>query len=300
MQDPQSEDSYHHLAIKRVGVCQLRQPVNFCDLSPMNKKPIVPAQTVAANWRIGTSLTADKRGTHMSRLIEELQKFTEAPVSLDDFGTLAERLRGRLGAEEASVAAEFVWFRSVKAPVSGRVGLLDIEVKVSATCILPLSHSKDGTENAAQETSLVFLTVRCPVTSLCPCSKAISDRGAHNQRSYVTITAAVPVHADQAQGTWKPTIEVLAQVIEKAGSAPVYPVLKREDEKFVTEYAYDHPVFVECLVRNTAAQLLELSRTASFEIKAVNLESIHAHDCYAEICIDPNGYLQRRSISTLI
>jgi len=265
LHDPQSTLETKQYPIQSVGVTQLNYPGCFRDaLSGVT-------QQTAAKWNMSVALPAEKRGTHMSRFIDELHKNCREPMDLAGLSAFAERLRIRLEAPSAAVTAEFTWFREVKAPVSGMASMVDYRVTYGARAI-------------AGELPSASLRLYLPATSVCPCSKAISDRGAHNQRSYLDVCL------DFAPGVNEtPAIDHLLQIIEGAASSPVYSLLKREDEKFVTEAAYDNPVFVETLVRNAADRLIDLTDRAAIRIEGLNQESIHAHDCYAVLSLPFRG-----------
>ena len=196
----------------------------------------------------------------MSRFVECLHQFKE-PLSGARLSRLALDLAGRLQAERAQVSCEFTIFREKTAPVSGMKSLMDYELGIE------YRHSADG-ENE------LFLSVQIPVSTLCPCSKAISERGAHNQRGVVTIS----VEASEDL-----TFEELIDLAEQSASCELYAGLKRTDEKAVTEKAYDQPVFVEDLARNVAAGLEQNSKVAWYRVEAENFESIHHHNAYAMI-----------------
>lgn len=261
LHDPQSGTETKQYPIQSVGITELKYPGCFRD------GPNGLQQQVAATWRMGVALPGDKAGTHMSRFIDELQKSYREPMDLRQFAEFAERIRVRLESPTANIEAKFTWFREVKAPVSGLVSMLEHRVTFAAT-------AQAGKKPAAS------LGVYVPAKSLCPCSKAISDRGAHNQRSYLDV------RLDFAPGiTDFTSIDALLRLVEACASSPVYPILKREDEKFVTESAYDNPVFVETLVRNVADRLIDMTDRASVRIEGLNQESIHAHDCFAVISL---------------
>ncbi len=223
-------------------------------------------QTAVTEWQLGVTLGSEERATHMSRFVDELHKFTAEPITLGRMSTLAESIRQRLQTGEASVRAAFTWFASMKAPVSQQNSLMSYDVEFSAS----------SSENNEKK-RLVGLQITVPVTALCPCSKAISERGAHNQRALVTVSMK------WAPSSQKMSLSSLIEMINSSGSAPIYSLLKREDEKYVTEHAYDHPVFVEDLVRNVAEKISNQDGLRSFNVRAVDRESIHAHDCYAEL-----------------
>jgi GTP cyclohydrolase I len=202
----------------------------------------------------------------MSRFIEVLNR-RRGEVTVRTLPDILRDLRERLEAERARVVVEFPYFLERAAPVSGALSLMGYECSFEAEA------------GGAGEDFL--LSVRVPVTSLCPCSKAISNYGAHNQRGYVTIG----VRTARA-GTGEPAfvwIEELVEVAEQSASAPVYPLLKREDERRVTMQAYDNPAFVEDIVRGAAVRLREDPRVAWFRVRAVNHESIHDHDAFAQV-----------------
>lgn len=202
----------------------------------------------------------------MSRFLEVLSKH-EGEVTTITLPLILHDLKKRLDAEEAHIEVGFTYFVTKKAPVSGA------PAKVGCDCVF------QGTSNGEKDDLLLCVTV--PVTTLCPCSKEISEYGAHNQRGYVTLEVRPK---PKKGGGWELIlIEDLIEVAEKSGSAPVYALLKRTDERHVTMQAYDNPVFVEDVVRNAAALLRADSRVASFTVKAVNHESIHDHNAFATI-----------------
>jgi GTP cyclohydrolase IB len=223
-------------------------------------------QETVAHLSLSVSLPHHFKGTHMSRFIEVLNEH-RGEVTMRTLPGILRELKQRLDAETAHVEVRFPYFLERSAPATGAKGLMDYECGFA------------GTSNG--ETDDFVLSVRVPVTSLCPCSKAISDYGAHNQRGYVTIDVrSVVIKAGQPAIIW---IEELVAIAELSASAPVYPLLKRPDERHVTMQAYDNPVFVEDLVRNVAATLQHDDRVAWFRVHALNLESIHNHSAFAEI-----------------
>lgn len=262
MIDVQSGSVAARFRIESVGVLGLSHPIRVKDAQTGE------TQTTAAQWRLGVALPADQRGTHMSRFVEALGSRAETPTGLDEFLEFTEALAKTLVADEATASASFAWFRSVAAPISGKSALLECQVTLAAT---------------AGAVPTKTITVKVPAKALCPCSKAISDRGAHNQRS--DITTSVTLTADAPA----PAFGKLIGLVETSASSPVYPLLKREDEKHVTEWAYDHPAFVEDIVRTVAGKLTDLPGLVRFEVEAINRESIHAHDCYARIVYEPRA-----------
>lgn len=259
MIDLQAEVGHSKFSIESVGINRLKYPVAIKDAVTGE------IQKTTGDWEMGVSLSADQRGTHMSRFIAELEARHGDPMDLDDHVAFARVLANRLGADAAYVKTSFSWFRKVKAPKSQMAALLDTAVDFE-------SHI-----NARNEKILVL---QVPAKALCPCSKAISDRGAHNQRSLIKASIHMNLEAQV------PAISRLIALIEDAASSPVYPLLKREDEKHVTEYAYDHPVFVEDIVRHVAEKLYDLPAARKFAVEAINQESIHAHDCFARLVYD--------------
>jgi len=256
MIDVQASSGASKFAIESVGITSLTYPIIAGDAATGEH------QSTVANWQLGVDLEAARRGTHMSRFITALDEIAAKPLDLDGTYRFACDISRLLHADSSQVSASFRWFRRVAAPVSGRSALLESEVTFKA-----ISGPK----------ARKSLTVKVAAKSLCPCSKAVSERGAHNQRSELKLT--VHLHPDAKT----PSINELLGLLERSASSPVYPVLKREDEKFVTEAAYDQPVFVEDIVRAAAEQASTLDQLAGFEVEAVNRESIHAHDCFARI-----------------
>ncbi len=259
MIDVQSSGITSRFGIESVGITGLKYPLLVRDSVSGEQ------QATIAHWKLGVDLPGSRRGTHMSRFITALDNIGGVPLDLDGHYQFATSIATLLDAESAQIQAEFLWFRRIAAPISGHSAQLESTVVFSAV-----------TGPKAKKT----LTVRVAAKSLCPCSKAVSDRGAHNQRSDLTLR----VHLDPGQSA--PAINHLLEILEGSASSPVYPVLKREDEKYVTEYAYDHPVFVEDIVRLAAEKVSVLAQSnqiSGFEVEAINRESIHAHDCFAKI-----------------
>jgi GTP cyclohydrolase I len=199
------------------------------------------------------------KGTHMSRFVEILEAH-EREITVETFQVMLREMVERLEAEEGHIEMAFPYFIEKRAPVSGVKSLLDYEV----VFIGEIKKKKQS----------FLMKVVVPVTSLCPCSKKISERGAHNQRSHVTVTARTN------DFVW---IEEIVDIVEKQGSSELYGLLKRPDEKYVTERAYDNPKFVEDMVRDVAAVLNLDSRIESYVVESENFESIHNHSAYALI-----------------
>jgi GTP cyclohydrolase FolE2 len=257
--DVQARPDLRDLVIDRVGVKGLRYPMLIRGASES-------IQSTVALIDAYVRLPASAKGTHMSRFIEVLEAYRE-PLDCASAPALLERMLQRLGAEHGEITLRAPYFISKAAPVSGVQSLLDYEVSIEAS---------DDPVNGQR--SLLQVTV--PVTSLCPCSKEISEYGAHNQRSLVMIRAQLlsPIPLEQ-----------LIRVAEEAASCELFGLLKRADEKYVTERAYDNPKFVEDLVRDVARALSADARIASYAVSAENFESIHNHSAYAEIRCERAG-----------
>jgi len=251
--DTQSLPDTRRLAIQRVGVKDVRYPVTI-------RARDGATQGVLATFSMYVGLAHDVKGTHMSRFVEVLEGARE-PLDLDGFRSLFDRMLARLGARTGQLEMRFTYFLKKSAPVSGVESLLDYDAVWRAK-----------RDEAAFRTTV---TVSAPVTSLCPCSKSISDYGAHNQRSRITIAAEVE--------NGEVGIDELARIAEDEASCEIWGLLKRPDEKWVTERAYDNPKFVEDLVRGIALALCHDPRIGRFRVASENFESIHNHSAYAEI-----------------
>ncbi len=250
--DVQSLPDTRNLSIDRVGIRDIRQPVRITDRSG-------DEQATIANFGMFVQLAPEVKGTHMSRFVEILEEHPGV-YSLATFPELVREVASRLGSDRCEVEMHFPHFMRKAAPVSGVTSTLDFEVMLAAVL--------DGDEITEQ------LRVQVPVTSLCPCSKTISEYGAHNQRSHVIAT--VELH----DPLW---IEDLIELLEDKGSCQLYPVLKRQDEKHVTEEAYENPKFVEDIARDVALAFNEDERIGRFHVTVENFESIHNHSAFAEI-----------------
>jgi GTP cyclohydrolase I len=253
--DTQSERDERHLAIQRVGVKDVRYPLTL--------QVAGAAQTTAALWSLDVALPAEKKGTHMSRFVAWLDAQSEAL----DAARLARELAvmlDKLHASEGRIEAKFSFFLRKRAPVSGVQSLLDYQGALVA--------ERRGT------TTAVWAEVGVPVKSLCPCSKEISDYGAHNQRSLVTIRVELK-SPEVAPIEW----HELVRFAENAASSEIWPMLKRADEKWVTERAYENPKFVEDLVRDVALALNADPRIGRYVVDVENFESIHNHSAWARI-----------------
>ena len=261
MVDVQSYVDDRNIPIDQVGVSDLRYPITVMDPKGKDGK-----QETVANLSMTVSLPHHFKGTHMSRFIEVLNEH-RGEVTMRTLPNILHALKGQLDAEAARIEVTFPYFLEKEAPVSKARGLMEYE------CTFV------GTSNGAGD-EFVF-SVKVPVTSLCPCSKEISARGAHNQRGYVTIEARSRRDDDgNPEIIW---IEELIAVAESSASAPVFALLKRADEKAVTEMAYDKPVFVEDIVRGVAQKMMADRRVDWFRVNVVNHESIHNHSAFAKI-----------------
>lgn len=254
--DVQSSESEKKIAINRVGVRAIRHP-----LMVENKEGEI--QHTVGEFDMYVYLPPEQKGTHMSRFLEILNNYHKA-LKVHSLEDLLPSMLERLGSDEGEINIQFVFFRDKKAPVSGVSSLLDYNVQLNGV----MQHG-----NISQR-----LKVTVPVTSLCPCSKEISEYGAHNQRSHIVIEAEV------AEGDSNNLfIEDLIDTAEKSASCELYGILKRPDEKYVTEAAYDNPKFVEDIVREVAHRLELDERIIAYRVETENFESIHNHSAYAVI-----------------
>jgi GTP cyclohydrolase I len=250
--DVQSTADTRRLAIDRVGIKGIRHPARVRDKSG-------GVQHTVAQFNMYVHLPHNFKGTHMSRFVEILNSH-EREISVESFETILRETVERLDAECGRIEMSFPYFINKAAPVSGVESLMDYEV----TFVGEIEKGRYA----------FTMKVVVPVTSLCPCSKGISDYGAHNQRSHVTVTART------RDFVW---IEDLVRVCEEQASCELYGLLKRPDEKYVTERAYDNPKFVEDMVRDIAAVLNEDERIEAYVVESENFESIHNHSAYAVI-----------------
>lgn len=259
MQDVQKQDDHRRIPIDKVGVNDLRYPITVLDRDHV-------VQHTIATLTLSVSLPHHFKGTHMSRFIEILNEH-RGEVTIRTLPTILHLMKSKLEAETAHVEVQFPYFVERSAPVSGARALVDYEC-----------YFKGSSNGTCDE---FVLGVRVPVTSLCPCSKTISDYGAHNQRGQITIEVqSLPDDDGKSTIIW---IEELIEVAEGSASAPVYALLKRADERHVTMQAYDNPVFVEDMARGVAARLQEDPRVGWFQVSVVNQESIHNHSVFASL-----------------
>jgi GTP cyclohydrolase I len=254
LHDKQSEPDYRELRIDKVGVRGMRFPIQVRDKARA-------FQNTVATIGMFVDLPKEFKGTHMSRFIEILNKYREK-IALDNMSVILEKMKEKLEADSAHLEMEFPYFIEKAAPVSGAASLMEYNCEFIAS----LSSEFD-----------FILGIKVPVTSLCPCSRELSRFGAHNQRSIITVRVRYK------DFVW---IEDLVEMIEQCGSSPLYSLLKREDEKFVTEQAYENPRFVEDIVREATVRLSSIENITWFSVEAENFESIHKHSAFAAVEID--------------
>jgi GTP cyclohydrolase I len=255
IEDVQGGPDTRNIAIDKVGIKDMRHPVRVKDRSSGEQHTI-------ANFNMFVELPHHFKGTHMSRFVEILST-RDGEISVRSFKSILRDMTERLEAEKGHIEMTFPYFVTKNAPVSGVASLLDYEV----TLIGEIEKGK----------SSIQIKVVVPVTSLCPCSKSISDYGAHNQRSHVTVRVTTRAFV------W---IEELIDIVEQEASSELYGLLKRVDEKYVTEKAYDNPKFVEDMVRDVAARFNQDERITGYTVESENFESIHNHSAYAQITRD--------------
>ncbi len=253
--DVQNTPDTRQIPIDKVGIKDIRHPVRVKDRSQGD-------QHTVAHFNMYVELPHDFKGTHMSRFVEILNNH-EPEISVESFRDMLQEMAERLEANTGHIEMSFPYFINKSAPVSGVKSLMDYEVTFTGE-----------TNNGAHK---MTIRVVVPVTSLCPCSRKISDFGAHNQRSHVTVTVQTNSFI------W---IEDIIDLVEQQASCELYGLLKRPDEKFVTEQAYNNPKFVEDMVRDVAAKLNEDDRVDTYTVESENFESIHNHSAYAMITRD--------------
>ncbi|MCX4188050.1 GTP cyclohydrolase FolE2 [Methylophaga sp. OBS4] len=252
IEDVQNIADQRKIAIDKVGIKDIKHPVKVSDRTTGEQHTI-------ANFNMYVNLPHQFKGTHMSRFVEILNQH-EREITVKSFREMMGEMTERLDAESGYIEMSFPYFVNKAAPITGVRSLMDYQVSFIGEII--------------GEKTAMSVKVIIPVTSLCPCSKNISDYGAHNQRSHVTLT--VRVHSF----VW---IEDLIDLVEKQASCEIFGLLKRPDEKYVTEHAYDNPKFVEDMVRDIAAKLNEDKRIDAYIVESENFESIHNHSAYALI-----------------
>lgn len=254
LQDVQNQFDDRDIAIDAVGIASLRYPIVVAGRDS-------DSQRTAATAAMDVHLPAHLKGTHMSRFVEVLDHYA-ARISVSTAAEIVSVLRDRLQSEHARIALKFPYFLERTAPVSGMRSMSDYQGRLVA--------------EANNSETAVTVGVSVPLTSLCPCSKEVSDYGAHNQRGYLDIDARCQPHTP----VW---LEDLVELAETCGSAPIYPLLKRVDERHVTMQAYDNPVFVEDIARQAALALKADQRINQFVVRVANQESIHNHEAVARI-----------------
>jgi len=252
LHDKQSEPDHRELRIDKVGVRGLRLPVQVRDRAHT-------LQNTVATVGLFVDLPKEFKGTHMSRFLEVLNAHGSI-VHVDNFTDILLAMQKKLHASTSHLEMEFPYFMTKRAPISGLESVMDYTARFDAT--------------ASGKEIDFLLTVKAKVTTLCPCSKAISVYGAHNQRGEVTVQLRF------SKAIW---IEDVIAMIESSASAELFSLLKREDEKAVTERAYENPVFVEDLVRNVVMKLNAHPDVTWYKVEAENYESIHNHNAYASI-----------------
>ena len=252
LQDTQSKADERNISICRVGIKDIKYPVEISDINDSR-------QHVSGNFTMSVSLPPEVKGTHMSRFVSILDE-RKKPLSINNFDELINEVSKKLDSDKSYVSLDFNYFRRKKAPVTKVESFLDYAV------------SFIGEKN--NEILNKFIKVTVPVTSLCPCSINISDYGAHNQRSHISALIRVK------KNIW---IEEIIEMLEEQASCQIYGLLKRPDEKFVTEEAYNNPKFVEDIIRDLALSLNKDERVSAYKIESENFESIHNHSAYAFI-----------------
>ena len=252
--DTQNTKDIRNIVINQVGIKDILHPINFVNRDN-------ESHTTVANFTMTVRLPENVKGTHMSRFIEILND-GECSFGIDTFMNLVQRVADKLDSSDAQIIVDFPFFRNKKAPSSGVESLLDYKVALTGTVV-----------NGEPE---LTLKVVVPVTSLCPCSKSISKYGAHNQRSHITIEAK----AAKGETIY---LEDLIDLAEEKASSELYAILKRDDEKVVTERAYENPAFVEDIVRDIAVELNANKKVNFYCLESENFESIHNHSAYALI-----------------
>ena len=252
--DTQNTKDLRNIVINQVGIKDILHPINFVNRDNESYPTV-------ANFTMTVRLPENVKGTHMSRFIEILND-GECSFGIDTFMNLVQTVADKLDSSDAQIIVDFPFFRNKKAPSSGVESFLDYKVTLTGTIV-----------NSEPE---LTLKVVVPVTSLCPCSKSISKYGAHNQRSHITIEAK----AAKGETIY---LEDLIDLAEEKASSELYAILKRDDEKVVTERAYENPAFVEDIVRDIAVELNANKKVNFYCLESENFESIHNHSAYALI-----------------
>ncbi len=257
MKDVQNEPDHRNIDLARVGIKGIKYPMNVLDRA--NK-----TQATVATVNMYVHLPHRFKGTHMSRFVEALNDYC-ADLNLNTFFEMLDRIKKSLDAPAANLEISFPYFVKKKAPISGVPSMMEYSCKYMG-------------EINGEERKL-YISVGVPVCTLCPCSKEISAYGAHNQRGIVSVTALF------TQFFW---IEEIIEIVEASASSDVFALLKREDEKYITEQAYSRPMFVEDVVREVTDKLAKDPRFVAFSVEAENFESIHNHNAYAYTEVGPS------------
>lgn len=252
LQDTQNKVDVRNIPITRVGIKDIKYPFKISDRDGVS-------QSTIGNFTMSVGLPHDVKGTHMSRFVKILED-QDTSVSIENFDEVVKYTSNILDSDSAYISVDFTYFKKKSAPVSRVESLLDYSINY--TC-----EVKNNVVNK-------YLKVTVPVTSLCPCSKNISDYGAHNQRSHISA------HIRTEKTVW---IDDVIEMLEDQASCQIYGLLKRPDEKFVTEQAYDNPKFTEDIIRDVAVTLNKDERITAYKIESENFESIHNHSAYAYI-----------------
>jgi GTP cyclohydrolase IB len=259
MKDIQTQRDHRRIEINKVGVKQIRYPITVLDKAK-------GVQHTVAHVNMYVDLPHHFKGTHMSRFVEILNKY-KGDISLQNFSKILDEMKRKLRAKTAHLEVEFPYFIEKEAPVTRAKSLMEYTCRFYGSS----THGEDHD---------FYVGVVVPITTVCPCSKEISNFGAHNQRSIVTV------HLRFKKFIW---IEDIIQTIEECASCDLYAILKRADEKYVTERAYENPMFVEDVVREIAKRLKKDPNITWFTVESENFESIHNHSAYAFVERTPNG-----------
>ncbi|QTM99521.1 GTP cyclohydrolase I FolE2 [Sediminibacillus dalangtanensis] len=268
MADLQNSKKDFLFDIDAVGIANVKNPINITsNLIPNN-------QTTIGTFRFTSRIDKDSKGTNMSRFTEQLDAYYKKnySIDIDTLKRFTKDLAIRLKQKDAQMEVSFPWFFERKGPSSELAGLNHADAGIKVTYDQDKGH-------------YIEVTLAGTITTLCPCSKEISEYSAHNQRGRVEMTAVLSEDFDENETDWK---EALLEAAESNASARIHPVLKRPDEKMVTEQAYENPRFVEDIVRLVAADLYELPFVERFTISCRNEESIHLHDAVASLSFDKN------------
>lgn len=273
LKDVQNSKDKRGIAIDKVGIKNLHYPISVLD----KKKSF---QHTVADINMYVDLPHYFKGTHMSRFLEVLNEH-RGEISIINFPDILRKIKKVLNAGSASVEIEFPYFIEKTAPVSGKKSLMEYicyyNGTIKDTAVIPAQAGKSRIDAASieeSEESIIIIGVKVPINTLCPCSKEISKYGAHNQRGIVSVSL------EFSKLIW---FEDIIEDVESCASAPIYSLLKREDERFLTEHAYENPMFVEDVVRCVAGIFKKNKNIKWFRVEAENFESIHNHNAYAMI-----------------